>query len=129
VSLIDHRDIDSVTSLPRSNGELVFEEPWESRAFGMAAALADFGVFSWADFQDGLIKAIAEEDNAAGEEARKYRYYERWLAVLESLIVERRLVALQEIDKRATELCRRPAGHDHIHDHEHDHAHDSQAGC
>jgi nitrile hydratase accessory protein len=123
VSLVDHRGVDSVTSLPRSNGELVFEEPWESRAFGMAAALADLGVFSWADFQAGLIEAIAEKDNAADEESRKYRYYERWLSVLESLIVERKLVALQDIDKRVAELCCRPAGHDHIHDHDRDHDH------
>ena len=26
---------------PRSNGELVFEAPWESRSFGMAVALSE----------------------------------------------------------------------------------------
>ena len=28
---------------PRSNGELVFEAPWESRSFGMAVALSEPG--------------------------------------------------------------------------------------
>ncbi|MDT7620396.1 MAG: hypothetical protein QOF99_1297, partial [Pseudonocardiales bacterium] len=34
---------------PRSNGELVFAEPWESRAFGMAVTLFDAGAFRWPD--------------------------------------------------------------------------------
>jgi nitrile hydratase accessory protein len=123
MNLVGQRGIDAITSLPRSNGELIFEEPWESRAFGMAAALADLGVFSWADFQAALINAIAEKDNAADEESRKYRYYERWLTVLEFLIAERKLVAMQDIDRRVAEFSRRPAGHDHIHDHEHDRDH------
>lgn len=125
MSLVDRRGIDSISSLPRSNGELVFEEPWESRAFGMAAALADLGAFTWADFQAGLIKAIAERDNTADEQSRKYRYYECWLAALESLIVERKLVAVHDIDERVTEFRCRPAGHDHDHGHQHgpDHSH------
>mgnify|MGYP000392023945 CR=1 FL=1 len=32
-------DIDGPAAPPRSNGELVFAEPWESRAFGLAMAL------------------------------------------------------------------------------------------
>ena len=32
------RPDDVPTDLPRRNGELVFEAPWESRAFGLAAA-------------------------------------------------------------------------------------------
>ena len=28
---------------PRANGELVFEAPWESRAFGVAVALHESG--------------------------------------------------------------------------------------
>ena len=28
-------------ALPRKNGELVFEAPWEGRAFGLAVALSD----------------------------------------------------------------------------------------
>ena len=44
---------------PRSNGELVFEEPWHSRAFAMAVALNEAGVFTWPRFQEALIARIA----------------------------------------------------------------------
>jgi nitrile hydratase accessory protein len=107
-----------VDGLPRTNGELVFGQPWESRAFGLAAALADQGVFSWKDFQSGLIAEVAAYDADSGE----YVYYERWLGALEALLAERGIVAPADIDDRADVLCHRPAGHDHRDgDHDHDH--------
>jgi len=48
-------DIDGLAAPPRANGELVFAEPWESRAFGMAVTLSEAGVFRWAEFQAALI--------------------------------------------------------------------------
>ena len=44
---------------PRSNGELVFEEPWESRAFGAAVALHDAGVIDFESFRERLVDEIA----------------------------------------------------------------------
>jgi len=109
-----------VEGLPRSNGELIFDQPWESRAFGLAAALADQGLFSWKDFQAGLITEVAAFDADSGE----YRYYERWLGALEALLLERGIVSRGDIDDRADILCHRPAGHDHRDgEHEH-HAHE-----
>jgi nitrile hydratase accessory protein len=109
----------SIEGLPRSNGELVFEQPWESRAFGLAAALADQGLFSWKDFQTGLIAEVAADESAPGE----YRYYERWLDTLEGLLRKRGIVSASDIDERADVLCHRPAGHDHRDGEEHDHEH------
>ena len=119
MSIIDDLSFDPATSLPRANGELVFNEPWESRAFGMATALADQGVFDWSDFQAGLIAAIGSHEGIAGQ-PEPYSYYERWLTTLELLLDDRQLVATQDIDQRAVEFRGRPAGHDHTHDHTHD---------
>ena len=52
-------DIEGPAAPPRSNGELVFAEPWESRAFGMAVTLYEAGVFAWPQFQAALIARIA----------------------------------------------------------------------
>lgn len=116
MTTIDALGADAATALPRSNGELVFAAPWESRAFGMAVALADQELFDWSDFQAGLIAAIAEWE--AGD-AGPYVYYERWLTTLERLVADRNLVATSDLDHRVAEYVDRPAGHDH--DHEHDH--------
>jgi nitrile hydratase accessory protein len=110
---------DTVVGLPRSNGELVFEQPWESRAFGIAAALADQGLFSWKDFQAGLIAEVSRREAEPGE----YSYYDRWLGALEALLSERGVVSVDDIDARADVLCHRPAGHDHRDDGHGDHEH------
>lgn len=123
MSMMDNLGPKSETPLPRSNGELVFEEPWESRAFGMAAALADQGVFSWTDFQHVLIAAIADYERDHDSIEKPYRYYERWFAALEALIVNYGLIAAKDIDARTEDYCKRPHGHDHHHDHDHDHGH------
>jgi nitrile hydratase accessory protein len=68
--------------VPRSNGELLFEFPWESRAFGLAVALAEAGALAWDDFRAELVKAIDERDFEA-----PYRYYEYWLTALERALV------------------------------------------
>jgi hypothetical protein len=48
-------EIDGPAAPPRSNGELVFTEPWESRAFGLALTLYDADVFEWSQFQAALV--------------------------------------------------------------------------
>jgi len=75
-------DVAGAAAPPRSNGELVFAEPWESRAFGMAVTLADAGVFTWDEFRDALVARIAawEAEPAPGED---FHYYRCWLGALE----------------------------------------------
>ena len=114
-------DIDGPAAPPRSNGELVFAEPWESRAFGLAMALHDGGAFEWEDFRHQLMAAVAawERDHDEGE---CWSYYRCWLAALERVLVANGKVAPGEMDVRAGELNARPAGHDHSHEHGgHDH--------
>ena len=102
------------TAPPRSNGELVFEAPWESRLFGVTVALAEAGQFEWSEFQQRLIGAVGrwEAEHPDGE---GYRYYERWAEALESLLGDRGIVAPDSVGERAAELAGRPAGHDHDH--------------
>ncbi len=108
---------------PRSNGELVFEAPWESRAFGIAIALSEGQTCDWEQFRRRLIAEIGawERDHADDPEAR-WSYYERWLASLERLLVDDELLSEKEIEARAAFLEHEDA-HEHEHDHHHDHAH------
>ena len=79
------------TSLPRDNGELVFEEPWQGRALGMGVVVLDRLGVPWADFQRHLVAAIASRTPEEGESAAT-AYYAAWLDALEALLAERRLV-------------------------------------
>ncbi|MET9038254.1 nitrile hydratase accessory protein [Streptomyces mirabilis] len=107
-------DIDGTAAPPRANGELVFSEPWESRAFGMAVTLYEAGAFTWPQFQSALIARIAAWENALDQD-RPWSYYHHWLAALEDVLDERGTVSGDEVATRALTLAQRPAGHDHHH--------------
>ncbi|MGW3431459.1 nitrile hydratase accessory protein [Streptomyces melanosporofaciens] len=119
-------DIEGPAAPPRSNGELVFAEPWESRAFGMAVSLYEAGAFTWPEFQAALIARIAAWKAAAAPD-EPYHYYRLWLAALEDTLAGRCAVTAVEVTARTLALAQRPPGHDHRaghgHGHEHHHAH------
>jgi nitrile hydratase accessory protein len=102
-------DIEGPAAPPRSNGELVFAEPWESRAFAMAVALCEAGVFSWREFQAALIIRITRQDDASTD----WCYYGHWLGALEDVLAGHGAVGEHDVTARARELAQRPAGHDH----------------
>lgn len=102
-------DMEGLAAPPRSNGELVFDEPWESRAFAMAVSLAEAEVFSWRDFQEALIARIARHDAAS----TPWRYYRHWLDALEDVLADRGAVKHDDVTVRASELSARPDRHDH----------------
>ena len=79
------------TALPRDNGELVFEEPWQGRALGMGVVALERSGASWAAFRRHLAAAIAARPAVEGESAAA-AYYACWLDALEALLVERGLL-------------------------------------
>jgi nitrile hydratase accessory protein len=97
---------------PRRNGELVFEAPWQSRAFSLAVALCEQGRFAWPEFQQRLIAELAEHE-AARAEGEPYRYWSCWLEALESLAADKGWAAPEVVAERERALAARPRGHDH----------------
>jgi nitrile hydratase accessory protein len=73
--------------LPRDNGELVFEEPWQGRALGMGVVALERSGASWADFRRHLGAAIAARPANEGESPAT-AYYACWLDALEALLVQ-----------------------------------------
>jgi nitrile hydratase accessory protein len=96
------RDVDrrvaDLDGLPRKNGELVFEAPWQGRAFGMAVALSEQGAYAWDDFREKLVAEIAHGDGAA--------YYSSWLEALSELLLERGILTEAEVSRRTGEFAR-----------------------
>ncbi|MDP3712437.1 MAG: nitrile hydratase subunit beta [Mycobacteriales bacterium] len=85
-----------VEGLPRRNGELAFDAPWEPRAFGLAAAVVSTSFAGdWEPFRQRLIAAVA------ADQARPY--WESWAAALEDLLATSGLVP-------AHDLAHLPAG-------------------
>ncbi len=59
-------DLGGSTAVPRRNGELVFDAPWQGRVFGMAVALSDAGLFPWEEFRQALIREVAAAEARGG---------------------------------------------------------------
>jgi nitrile hydratase accessory protein len=104
-------DTTSPAAIPRRNGEPVFKEPWESRVFGAAVALCERGLFEWDEFRERLIKEIAAADTAGDTPAQPSAYYERFLAALERVLVDKGICAKEEIERLAN--AELPHEHDH----------------
>ncbi len=68
-----------------TDDDSVFAEPWQARAFALALALSERGLFSLRDFQAALIGRIVsfEESECMAGTAD---YYTRWIEALEDLL-------------------------------------------
>ena len=69
----------SELDLPRRNGELAFDAPWQSTVFALAAAVVDHAFGGDREpFRRQLVTAIAADPGRP--------YWESWTAALEELV-------------------------------------------
>jgi nitrile hydratase accessory protein len=81
----------SAAPLPRDNGELVFEEPWQGRALGMGVVALERSGASWDEFREHLVAAIGARPQREGETAAT-AYYAAWLDAVQALLTQRGLL-------------------------------------
>jgi hypothetical protein len=97
----DLLDVDGAAAPPRRNGELVFDAPWQSRVFGLAAAIVETCFDGDREpFRRQLIRAIAAEPERP--------YWDSWTAALEALVTEKGVLDELAIERRlsATDASR-----------------------
>jgi nitrile hydratase accessory protein len=80
-------------SLPRDNGGLVFDAPWQARALAIAVAIVDNLGLPWDTFRQRLMDEIAKDPQRP--------YYESWGAALESMVVDLELTTPAALDAAA----------------------------
>jgi nitrile hydratase accessory protein len=91
-------DLDLIPEIPRDREGAVFREPWEAKAFAMAVRLHERGQFTWKEWADHLAREIASGSPDDGQ-----GYYLRWLAALEKIVAEKRLLGADELARRKAE--------------------------
>jgi nitrile hydratase accessory protein len=82
---------------PLVDGEPVFAEPWEGRAYGLALDLVEQRGLPWSAFRDRLIEAITEAPHRP--------YYESWVVALERLASDESLVSDDELTRERAEVA------------------------
>ena len=91
-------DMAGQAALPRKNGELVFDEAWQGRIFGMTVAMSHDASFGWSEFQARLINEIARAERVG--ESSSSSYYERWLRAFERLLADKGLLDAAALAER-----------------------------
>ena len=88
----------AVPGVPRDEDGPVFREPWEARAFAMALALHEAGVFTWNEWAETLGAQI-KRAQAAGDPDTGETYYQHWLAALERLVAEKNIADRASLER------------------------------
>lgn len=95
-------DLRALPALPHDKQGPVFNAPWEAQAFAMTLSLHARGIFTWREWADALAAELAAAA-ARGEPDDGTHYYEHWLAALEHLVGEKKLIPVEELERRADE--------------------------
>ena len=82
---------------PMVDGEPVFAEPWEGRAFAMAVDVVSRCGLPWEAFRSRLVAAIAADPHRP--------YYESWVVALEELVVATGAVSDAELADRRQDVA------------------------
>lgn len=72
-------------TLPRANGSIAFDEPWQGRALAMAVLVVERSGRPWDDFRRQLIAAVAEDPQRP--------YWESWVHALDGFVDDLGLLA------------------------------------
>jgi nitrile hydratase accessory protein len=91
------RALDGASAPPRTNGELVFEEPWHARAFGLAVGLVQEQGRDWDEFRVRLIEEIDTWERTSPP-GTPYSYYDCWATALERFVVAAGFVTPGELE-------------------------------
>ena len=97
----------SASSLPFNASLLdgrdaAFAEPWQARAFAIAVLASRQGCFTWSEWTRALgreLKNISSADPRAAAD----RYFDCWLAALQSLLIGKGALAQAELHVRKDE--------------------------
>jgi nitrile hydratase accessory protein len=114
-------DLGGPVALPRSNGELIFDAPWQGRLFGLVVHMCESGRFEWNDFKKHLIEVIdgSEVDDVCDPSI----YYRQFGEAFTRLVAEKDYVSADLIEQRSRIESERLSHNDHDHDHDHHHDH------
>lgn len=86
--------------------QVSFDTAWQIRVFALAVAAHQEGQYSWPEFQQALIAAIGNWERSGTSEP--WRYYDRWLEALESLLVRSGTLTPDQVDERTRAVLATP---------------------
>ena len=96
---VDAARLADLPRLPVDADGPVFAEPWQAQAFAMAVELSAKGYFTWPEWAAALAAELKAASDG-GEPDDGSRYYEHWLAALETLVTAKGLTDTAALEQR-----------------------------
>lgn len=87
---IESERLSELRQIPRDEEGPVFAEPWQAQAFALAVKLSEEGHYTWKEWTTTLADQL-QSAARRGEPDDGSRYYEHWLAALETLVTAKGL--------------------------------------
>ena len=100
--------VSAIPSIPRDAEGPVFPTPWAARAFAMAVALNERGLFAWRDWSEQLGEELRREPDPAGTDPENY--WRAWLRTLEAMLASADVATSEDL-LRIKEAWREAAEH------------------
>lgn len=83
-----------------ADGDMVFKEPWEARAFALVVSLSQAGHFTWAEWVDCFAVQVTKATDAEAAGQTPKTYYEQWVDAAEALLAEKGLASEEQLFAR-----------------------------
>lgn len=80
-----------------ADGDMVFTEPWEAKAFAIVVTLAQAGYFTWSEWVDCFSTHVERATNAEVAGNVSKTYYEQWVDAAEDLLVSKGLTSAEQL--------------------------------
>ncbi len=91
--------LEKLPGLPVDADGPVFQAPWQAQAFALTLKLHEAGCFTWREWAAALAAQI-DAAQAAGDPDLGDTYYLHWLAALEAIVAEKRILSGRELRQR-----------------------------
>lgn len=101
-------ELGAVPALPRDVEGVVFNAPWEAKAFAMVVLMHQRGFFAWPEWVAALTAEITQDR----DQPIHAPYYELWLTAAEKLMQSKGLISTAELAQEREEIV---SGIPHIH--------------
>jgi nitrile hydratase accessory protein len=98
-------EIKDAVGPPQEGDRLVFDAPWQARAFGLVVTLYRQGLFEWNEFQSRLIEQVQVDAFEDQEEDPESVYYRQWIAAFEQLLADKELLDDVALEERTLEFA------------------------
>jgi nitrile hydratase accessory protein len=80
-----------------ADGDMVFKEPWEAKAFAIVVTLSQAGQFTWLEWVDCFSAHVSAATDVEAAGGTSKTYYEQWVDAMEDILVAKNVTSTEQL--------------------------------